>query len=119
MDIIPLIARNYQYAFVAYGYYTAITQGVDHYNTGRWVYDKSKRIYRYIKGTGDQWETIENMTVINPRGTKLIIIRDDFDGGFTLLEKSQFKKKNNSQPPSQKNHTSDHHLDKPSHMDSS
>lgn len=119
MDIIPLILENYQYIFIAYGYYTAITKGVDHYNTGRWVYDKSMYIYKWVKGTHNEWETIENMTVINPRGSNLIIIRDDYDGGFTLLDKDKFKKKNNYQPHIQQTHTSDHPPEKPSHMDSS
>lgn len=118
MNIIPFVANNYKYAFVAYGYYNAISGGMSSYYTGRWIYDKGKWVYRKINGTDDKWETVENMTVINPRGTNLFIIRDDIDGGFTLIDRDEFNLRKNYQSPSHKNHTSDPLLGKPYRRDS-
>jgi hypothetical protein len=85
--IVPAILPTIQYMFIAYGYYSLLSQGRTNYNTGRWLYEKTTGIYRKVKGTDSQWETVDNLEVINLKDSNLIIVRDEVDGGFVLLDK--------------------------------
>lgn len=87
MEVIPLIIENYQYALIAYGYYSAVKSGVNCITTGQCLYNTTKGVYRTFIPKKEKWEMVENCRIIDPTEIDTFIIHDNEIDNFTLIDK--------------------------------
>lgn len=89
MEVIPLIINNYHYALIAYGYYSTVRSGVNSYNTGIWIYDKTRRLYRMVvpKVNSNQWEFVENIEILDPKQKNVFLLLDNIEEDYTFIKR--------------------------------
>lgn len=70
-----LLYENYQLLIIVYGYYVS-------YNRGKSIYETTKSVINFIKPTKiSEWEFIDNITIVDPMETNVILsnnIEDDY-----------------------------------------